>query len=148
MQTYQFRIPPFLMCFPPFAYGKAQRAGDTLNARTLGIFHSLCHLPLGCEKQDSQVAGVLSSGARYSLCRHPVAPVRNFVISECLYKYPRSNRKKLLLIPYRMGDSRISRKYPQCTFITIPYFECNVSSRSLPLILALSTTETVTGVSL
>ena len=35
-----------------------------------------------------------------------------------------------------------------CTFITIPYFECKVSSRSLPFILALSTTETVTGVSL
>ena len=148
MRTCQFRIPPFLMCFPPFAYGKALRAGDTLNTRTLGTVLSLCHLPLGWEKQDSQVAGVLSSGARYSLCRHPVAPVRNFVIGECLYKYPRSNRKKLLLIPYRRGDSRISRKYPQCTFITIPYFECKVSSSNLPLVLALSTMATVTGVSL
>ena len=35
-----------------------------------------------------------------------------------------------------------------CTFITIPYFECKVSSSNLPLVLALSTMATVTGVSL
>ena len=38
------------MCFPPFAYGKALRAGATLGARTLSVVLSLCHLPLGWEK--------------------------------------------------------------------------------------------------
>ena len=134
-------FPPICLRQSPTGRGHTQHSHIRYRSliMSLATWVGKTGFPSGC---------VLSSGARYSLCRHPVAPVRNFVIGECLYKYPRSNRKKLLLIPYRRGDSRISRKYPQCTFITIPYFECKVSSSSFPLILALSTTETVTGVSL
>ena len=66
------------------------RKGDTLNIRTLGIVLSLCHLSLGGRKFVHQATGVLYSGAQYSLPRHPVARVRSFATTGCLYNRPHS----------------------------------------------------------
>ena len=109
MRTCQFRIPPFLMCFPPFAYGKALRAGATLGTRTLGIFHSLCHLPLGWENRIPKWLAYsrLVLGTRYVATLWLPFRLR---ISECLYKYPHSSTPQCAVGTLSSKQKRHSRE--------------------------------------
>ena len=78
---------PLPHVFPPICLRQSPAGrGNTRHAHIRDI-PLIMPLATWVEKQDSQVAGVLLSGAWHSLCRHPVAPVCNFVISECTDAY-------------------------------------------------------------